>query len=139
MIVCASCGGQNPEGAATCVRCGRALGSAAGYPPPPPTAPATGGEGIAVIIPYKNPHALMAYYFGIFAIIPCIGLLLGPAAVVLGIMGLKRAKTQPESKGKIHAWVGIICGAVFTLIYLAVLVFFGVGMFVSAGSLHSAY
>lgn len=138
MIVCASCGGQNPEGSAVCVRCGRALGSAAGYPPPP-AAPAAGGEGIAVLIPYKNPYALMAYYFGIFAIIPCIGLLLGPAAVVLGIMGLKQAKAHPESRGKVHAWVGIICGAVFGLINLAVLVFFGVGMFVSAGSLHRAY
>jgi hypothetical protein len=39
--------------------------------------------------------------------------------VVLGIIGLRRARQHPETKGKVHAWVGIIVGGLFGLIYLA--------------------
>ena len=35
------------------------------------------------------------------------------AAVILGIKGLKVAKANPNAKGAAHAWVGIICGAIF--------------------------
>ena len=63
--------------------------------------------------------ALVAYYLGVFSVIPCVGLPLGIAAVALGIMGLRRAAKHPESKGKVHAWVGIIVGGIFGLIYLA--------------------
>ena len=40
--------------------------------PTVPTGDATGG-----IIPYKNPPALIAYYCGIFSLLPCIGLVAG--------------------------------------------------------------
>ena len=65
---------------------------------------------VSVIIPYKNPKALIAYYLGIFSLIPCLGLALGIAAVVLGVLGLKAAQAQPNARGKVHAWVGIILG-----------------------------
>ncbi|HTD66082.1 MAG TPA: GYF domain-containing protein [Candidatus Limnocylindria bacterium] len=65
---------------------------------------------VSVVIPYKNPKALIGYYFGIFSLIPCIGLPLGIAAFVLGILGLKAAKAHPNARGKVHAWVGIILG-----------------------------
>jgi hypothetical protein len=55
------------------------------------SAPNDGGVG--VVIPYRNSMALMAYYLGIFGLIPCvIGLgFLGIVPVVMGIMGLKRS------------------------------------------------
>ena len=65
---------------------------------------------VSVVIPYKNPKALIAYYFAIFSLIPCFGLPLGVAAFILGILGLKAAKAHPESHGKVHAWIGIILG-----------------------------
>lgn len=88
-------------------------------PPLPQTGDATGG-----LIPYKNPHALIAYYLGIFGLFPAIGLLLAIPAFILGIMGLKKRKLNPVIKGAAHAWIGIILGAVsvgyHTLIIIAI-------------------
>jgi len=78
-------------------------------------------ESLSSWIPYKNPAALIAYYLGIFAFIPCFGFFLGIPAVIAGILGLKSAKRQPEVKGKVHAWLGIIFGTFFTLLYLSVI------------------
>ena len=87
----------------------------------PLNVPSAGGDGgISVIIPYRNGLALGAYYTGVFALIPCAGLLLGPAAIVLGILGLRHAATHANAKGRVHAWVGIILGSL-------VLVAHGVG------------
>jgi hypothetical protein len=72
-------------------------------------APATDNP-VSMVIPYKNPKALIAYYLAIFSLIPCFGLLLGVAAFILGILGLKAAKAHPASHGKVHAWTGIILG-----------------------------
>jgi hypothetical protein len=78
---------------------------------PPGQGDATGG-----IIPYKNPPALAAYYIGIVSMLCCfVGLPVGIVAVVLGIMGLQKRARQPEVKGSVHAWIGIICGVIATL------------------------
>jgi hypothetical protein len=79
--------------------------------PPAPKPP----DALSSVIPYKNVPALIGYYCGVFAIIPC--LFIGWAGLVLGIMGLKRAKEHPEAKGKVHAWIGIIAGGFFALLY----------------------
>ena len=44
------------------------------------------------IIPTKNPPALVAYYMAIFSLIPCVAILLGPAAAISGFVGLKKVK-----------------------------------------------
>jgi hypothetical protein len=80
-------------------------------PPPLPPSPVSNSDPAMVIIPYKNMPALISYYLAVFSIVPCVGILLGFAAVVLGIMGLKRASERPEARGKVHAWVGIVLGA----------------------------
>jgi hypothetical protein len=84
-------------------------------PPPPPPDGALSG-----LIPYNNGAALGGYYCGIFAIIPCLGAVLGPIAVVLGIIGLKNVAREPQRKGKVHAWIGVIAGGLFGLVNLAV-------------------
>jgi hypothetical protein len=61
---------------------------------------------------------VVAYYLGIFALIPCLGLLLSVPALVLGILGLRKAARQPEVKGKVHAWAGIVLGGVIFLAYV---------------------
>jgi len=89
-------------------------------PPPlpaPASAPAQGRSGIAALIPYKNTPALVGYYLGVFSIIPCLGAPMGFTAVGLGIAGLRKAKHHPEAKGKAHAWVAIIAGGFFGLLY----------------------
>jgi len=72
-------------------------------------------EAVSTIIPYKNVRALTAYYLGVFSLIPCAGLLLGPAAFVLGILGLRYLKVNPTAKGTGHAIAGIVLGSLTTL------------------------
>jgi hypothetical protein len=78
---------------------------------------ATGG-----LIPYKNMRALIAYYLGVFSLIPCLGAALGPAALILGILGLNYAKKNEFARGTAHAIVGIVLGALTTLGHLGVAV-----------------
>jgi DNA-directed RNA polymerase subunit RPC12/RpoP len=72
-------------------------------------------EGISSLIPYKNGRALAAYYCGVFSLIPCLGLILGPIALGFGIAGLRFARDHPRAKGAGHAWAGIILGTLTTL------------------------
>lgn len=88
-------------------------------PGPPPSDNTLGG-----LIPYKNSSALLAYYLGVFSLIPCVGIVLGIAAFVLGLRGLAFAKLHPEAKGKAHAWIGIIVGGLFGFGYLIALIVF---------------
>ena len=74
------------------------------------------------LIPYKNVPALVGYYVAVFSLIPCLALLLGPAAIVLGMAGLKRRKANPAARGVAHAWVAIILGALTFLGNVAAIV-----------------
>src|SRR5262245_27640025 len=62
-----------------------------------------GDGGLNALIPYRNPTALTGYYLGVFSLIPCVALLLGPAAVILGILGMNYRKKNPEAGGLGHA------------------------------------
>jgi hypothetical protein len=86
------------------------------YAPPPMQGDGTGG-----VIPFKNPNALTSYYIGLFSLLPILSFVMGPAAIVLGIKGLRYAKTYPVVKGQVHAWVGIVCGTLWTLVYYSML------------------
>jgi hypothetical protein len=85
-----------------------------------PPASAETGDATAGIIPYKNPNALLAYYIGLFSLMPGIGFFMAIIAIWLGISGLRYAKEHPVVKGKVHAWVGIICGGFWLLVYIAI-------------------
>jgi hypothetical protein len=67
------------------------------------------------LIPYKNPKGLLAYYFGVFSLIPCLGLALGPMALIFGFMGVSYANKNPSAKGMGHAITGIVLGAIASL------------------------
>ena len=96
--------------------------------PPPASAPASaqGDSGISTVIPYKNVPALIAYYVGVFCII-CPPLLCFPA-IILGVIGLRRVKENPEIKGTAHAWIGILSGSFFLLLSIVVGVLVSYGM-----------
>ena len=73
--------------------------------------PVQEGDSTGGIIPYKNPNALMAYYFSIFTLLCCITPIpLGLLPVFLGIKGLKDRAKNPIIKGSAHAWIGIVLG-----------------------------
>jgi hypothetical protein len=78
-------------------------------PIPQPDAPMSG------MIPYRNPPALIGYYLGVFSLVPFLGLLLGPAALICGAVGFRKGLLHPSSKGKVHAWVAIILGAITSI------------------------
>ena len=95
--------------------------------PPGPGGPME-GDSTGGVIPYKNPSALIAYYLGIFSLLPCIGLLLAVPALILGIVGLQQRAKNPAIKGSVHAWIGIVLGGLMTLVWggLIVLAIIGV-------------
>lgn len=81
-------------------------------------ASAEGEGGVSTVIPYKNVPALIAYYVGVFCII-CPPLLCFPA-IILGVIGLRRVKENPEVKGTAHAWIGILSGSFFLLLSIVI-------------------
>ena len=88
-------------------------------PPPVPVAAVENrGDATGGIIPYKNPHALTAYYLGVFSIFPVLGFFFGVAAIVLGVSGLKQRKRNPVIRGSVHAWIGIVCGSLSVLVHV---------------------
>lgn len=97
-----------------------------GQAPGAVTPDATGG-----IIPYKNPAALIGYYFGIVGLFPMLGLLFAVPAVVLGIVGLSRRSKGKAWGGAIHAWVAIVLGSIASL-YNGFFVFLMIVAIVSA-------
>ena len=70
-----------------------------------------GGVG-STIIPYTNPQALIGYYLGFLALLPAIGIPFAPFAIGLGIWGFIKSMSHPESKGRVHAIVGVVLGMI---------------------------
>ena len=105
---------------------------AAAAPPPPlsgpaPQSPSSAADTVSSIIPYRNVPALVAYYLAVFSILPCIGALLGLIALILGVKGLRVARENPDAKGRVHAWIGIVVGGFFFVAYTIL------GFFIVAG------
>ncbi len=96
-------------------------------PAQPGVSSSSGHSPIEELIPAKNVNALLAYYFGVFALIPCLGLILGIGAVVLGIRGKQACERDPNMPGKAHAWAGIVLGLITFLANAAAIawIFFG--------------
>ena len=115
MIVCPECKNENVDTAKFCSGCGFNLGK--NRRRRKETGDATGG-----MIPYKNPKALVSYYLGIFSILPFIGIPLGITAFILGILGLKDRKKNPVIKGSVHAWIGIIGGFIFSVLWTGLII-----------------
>jgi hypothetical protein len=85
------------------------------------------GDATGGLIPYKNPQALISYYCGVFALIPCLGLALGPVALVLGFLGLGYKKKHPTAGGTAHAIVGITLGSLVLLGHIVAIVLIALG------------
>ncbi|HZZ77795.1 MAG TPA: DUF4190 domain-containing protein [Gemmataceae bacterium] len=87
--------------------------------------------GVGTVIPYRNAPALIGYYCGVFGLISCFlgpGAIFGAVPLILGIMGLKRAGSDPEARGTAHAWIAIILGAIELLVGCGVSGFFIFGL-----------
>ena len=71
---------------------------------------------VATLIPWRNSCALIGYYLGIFGLIPVLGCILAPAAIVLGVLGIVHWKKNHQSHGLVHAIVAILCGVIGVVI-----------------------
>jgi uncharacterized protein YqgC (DUF456 family) len=69
-----------------------------------------GGGAGSRVVPYTNPAALAGYYCGFGSLLPVLGCLLGPLAIILGIMGMLKVRKNPEAHGTAHAITGILLG-----------------------------
>lgn len=131
MAVCGRCNAQVPDQIGPCPHCGTMVNPYAQSSAGPYAAgqyPATGAYPVHPqgqdpnyhgLIPYKNAFALLAYYTGIFGMFPCVPVL-GIAAMIFGIIGLRNYNRDPSIKGVVHAWIGIVLGGGATLLYGAI-------------------
>jgi len=77
-------------------------------------------EVITTLVPYRNSMALASYYLGVFTLVPGLGLILVLPAFICGVVGLRAASRNPEVRGKVHAWIGIVLALVIGLAQLMV-------------------
>jgi hypothetical protein len=69
-----------------------------------------------VFQPPNNHRAVAAYRCAVYGIIPVAGLLLGPVAVGLGILGWRHYRNNPDDRGGGHAAAGMILGSLELLL-----------------------
>ncbi len=93
-----------------------------GYGPPPQAAPQVGM--LDALVP-TNPLAAVSCWTGILSIVICgTGIILGPLAIVTGIVSLKNgmALVQESQYGRAastaRSWIGIVSGGIGLLISL---------------------
>ncbi len=58
----------------------------------------------------RNSRAVAAYRYAIFGIIPLVGLLFGPAAVVFGVLGWREARGDSRTQGSGFAVAAVVLG-----------------------------
>jgi hypothetical protein len=63
-------------------------------------------------LPEGNPNARRAYLCTVVGLIPGLGLLLGPPAIVFGTLGRRTALRDEFRRGLGHAYVSRVLGAV---------------------------
>jgi hypothetical protein len=83
--------------------------------PPPMPSP---NDFVGTMIPTGNKPGLLAYYLGLFSLIPCLGVVLGIQAIYFGVKGVRLASRHPEVRGGAHAWSGIVMGGLSELGHL---------------------
>jgi hypothetical protein len=99
-----------------------------GPKPRRPRRPRVEMEVFGSFTPWKNPAAVYSYGVALAALTPVLGLVLGPIAVGLGIVGLIRRRRRPEVQGANFAVAGIFLGSLNTVLNAAGVWCIGRGM-----------
>lgn len=112
---CTACGKKVSGGAIKCSDCSPRASSTRTH-----SNRVSSGSDNAVnqVVPYTNPAALISYYLGVFSIIPCFALILGPAAVILSLWGFSKLRDNPGSGGKFHCYIGLLVGGLCFVVNL---------------------
>jgi len=90
-------------------------------PPPPPPPPLSMGHAPAG--PVTNKMAVWSMVLGILSPL-CCQCVLGPLAIVLGVVSLSQIKGNANQTGSGFAITGIVMGAIGTLVFIGVLIAF---------------
>lgn len=80
-------------------------------------------SGLEKLIPTKNPFALAGYYVSVFSLIPCAGLVLGPLAIIFGVLGIGQVKRIRGLPGTGHSITAIVLGSITLIANLVAIVF----------------
>ena len=122
---CPACAVENAEKARKCAGCGQKLPRASRAREDANRSEyyKAAAAGVA-----QNPPALFAYRCAMYGLIPVAGLFLGGAAFGLGLIGICRAKADPEAKGIGHAATGILLGGLEFASNLAGAIFLWIGI-----------
>jgi hypothetical protein len=102
---CPACGVENSAGVPRCTACGAEL--------PRRNRRSLASESMpsqSTWLDTRNPTALAAYRCSLFGLIPFLGLILGPLALVLGILAWRRAKADPALQSGV-ALAAVVLGA----------------------------
>lgn len=54
-----------------------------------------------------NPNANSSWTFGLISLVPCLGLLFGPLAILFAFLGLRHVRLHPDAGGKEQAKSGL--------------------------------
>jgi hypothetical protein len=108
---CPSCNTENAPETSRCGSCGAALG------PARPKGARRRGPAEETDTPCSadaegtNRAALRAYRVAVLGLVPGLGLLLGPLAVVLGTAARRRGRSDPDFTARSHAAASVVLGA----------------------------
>ena len=106
---CPACQAENPRDAARCAACSTVL------PRRPARRRSSDDETPASPAVPSNRPALRAYWLSLFGLIPIAGLVLGPAAVVLGALAARKARTEPTFSAHGPLLASVVIGTIDTL------------------------
>jgi hypothetical protein len=89
---------------------------------------AAAGEVFGDFTPWKNRPAVYSYRTSLYGLTPFAGLILGPAAILLGLVARRRVARDPEVHGRNFANAGIVIGTIDLVFNAAGIVLIGIGM-----------
>lgn len=111
-MFCRNCGAKISDSASFCTECGASTSNnVAGTV----SREVNHGEELKKLLVPVNVSglALTAGWLGFMAFIP----ILGQLAILFGILALRSLSAHPEKSGKFRAWVGIVVGAFWTILW----------------------
>lgn len=89
---------------------------------------AAAGEVFGDFTPWRNRPAVYSYMVSLYGLVPFAGLILGPIAILLGIVGWVKFRKQPDIRGGNFAGAGIVLGTIDIVFSLAGLALIAHGM-----------
>jgi hypothetical protein len=128
---CPACHSENASNAATCATCGRSLSANAGGGNGEPRSRRSDARrrkieaSEAAAVDSNNPAAWRAYRVSLWSVVPGFGLLLGPLAMVLGILAVRAAGDDLSASNRSKAAVIFGTGSTLTQWLGVLLLYYG--------------